>query len=205
MVTLDHILFQPKRIMGVSETKESFESGYDIGEMKSHPFFGQHSILTHQKDGHKLLRKQFMYPKEQAKHLKKEFEMQDQAAFSLVTPTKIIFNDVQDCYCSQTYEICIYFELLHKTLLDQVSKEGKLDNAKALFLLGELSKGLHFLEERERAHYSVAPNTVFINSYENHFLYDSLYIIGSDPSSKSTSTQVSYRPVSRTMGNIYVR
>ena len=109
----------------------------------------------------------------------------------MITPTKVIFSDGKDCYCSQNYEISIYFEWMEKTLEDEIASEGRMDSAKAMFLLGELSKGLQYMEERSRAHWSVAPNTVFINGYENHFLYDSLYVIGLDPSSTSFTTQLS--------------
>lgn len=42
--------------------------------------------------------------------------------------------------------------------------------------------------EDERAHWSITPETVFLNNYQNYFLYDSYFVLGSDVSSNFVST-----------------
>ena len=49
--------------------------------------------------------------------------------------------------------------------------------------MNEISKALEVLGESRRAHWAIAPETVYQNCYQNYLVYDSFFVVGFDTQS----------------------
>jgi hypothetical protein len=78
----------------------------------------------------------------------------------------------------------VYFEVVGRPLVQVVGSEGVVREVGAWFLLNEMSKALEILEESGRAHWGVSPETVYRNENMNYLVYDSVFVLGPDPTSK---------------------
>ena len=56
-----------------------------------------------------------------------------------------------------------------------------MDERRAWFLLNELLKGLELLGNNEQAHWDISPDTIFVNSYGNYYIRNSLFVLGMLP------------------------
>ena len=171
--------------MGVtnSQSKEEIERTKIPIQQPWHLYFTDHTLLINRSSRDTLLRKTLLLPTEEAKRIKQDFEKTQKLPFSLITPDHVVREETSG-YCSPYAQLTIYSQWHPRTLEEKIKEDGPLTQAAALFLINELSKSLTLLEERGRAHWGISPSTVFVNSYNNYYIHDSLYVIG--PNVKST-------------------